>query len=129
MLSRLLIVPTLVLAMPAIAAGVARQPVDDIKPLLVEAVVYGEAYGVLAGKYAEQMNAYFKTQHSMEIDVVAVSSLAQVGCKRLRVTARQKGVVEPKVKGLKQVDGPDDKTMVFEINFCENGRLPNLEGQ
>lgn len=106
------------------AGAVERQPVENVKSLLVDAVIYGEAHGYLAGEMGKKTQEMFRTAYPMEIDVEAVAALPQRGCKRLRVTTRQRAVIEPKVKGYKQVDGPDDKTMIFDMNMCEDGRFP-----
>jgi hypothetical protein len=101
-----------------------RRPVDGIKPLLIEAVTNGEAHGYLVGEAGAKLKETFKTDYPMEIDIHTIAELPEAGCKRVRVASKQRGVVEPKVKGLKQVDGPDDKTMVFDMNFCEDGSFP-----
>jgi hypothetical protein len=116
----------LVLAVLATAAhAVERLEVTSLKPLLRSAAVSGEAHGVFVGPLAERMRVKFGTDSPILLDVVAVASLPQPGCKRLQVTTTQDGVHEQDRKT--KVVGVRDAKMAFKISFCSDGGFPAKE--
>lgn len=104
-----------VLVRPSLAAE--RPEVASIKSLLVTAIDEGEAHGVLIGPAANFIRERFKSTASIEIDVKAIASLDEAGCKRLEVTTRQDGIVE----SLNQA--PARKQLVYQVSYCRDGRL------
>lgn len=104
-------------------AEIYRQPVSTIKPLLLGAIKYGEAHGVLVGAEADRLHKAYKSAEPILIDVKAISTLPQKGCKRLAVTIKQDKVLE---RGSKE---PKAKEKKMNIAFCENGDFPEKEGE
>ncbi len=97
-----------------------RYPVETIKPLLVGAIKYGEAHGILVGQVADRMHKQFKSNEPILVDVKAVSSLPQKGCKRLSVAIKQDAVID-------HGRPPESKETNYHIDFCDNGDFPPSE--
>jgi len=108
---------SLLLAQPASGEPIARTPVSGIKPLLVQAIDEGSAYGVLIGEAATYVRQKFDTRTPIEIDVRALHELPQRGCSRLEVTTRQKDVLEKGKRG--------DRELVYQVSYCRDGRFPD----
>jgi hypothetical protein len=120
-MSRRALILALVVALP-IADASARQVVDTLKPLLVEALKGGRAEGLLDNPDARAFTKTFGATAPIRVDVERVGSHAQPGCGRLEVTTRQAGVVERDEKGTALQ--AKDQRLVYQVNFCENGRFP-----
>lgn len=101
---------------PAMAAGPAREPVPELKPLLMRAAQYGESHGVLTGTGAAYLQRRFDTTNPIEIDVRRLHALPQTGCARLEVTTRQRSVL---VQGQSE-----DQELVYSLSFCADGSFP-----
>lgn len=129
-------------ALLVVSPGAAAQRVvEDIQPLLVEALRLGSARGVLGGAAAEFMAQTFGAYEPIYVEVRRVpaayvpndgtGSLPD-GCARVEVTTRQAGVVEPKTHtpapGESPYNPPKDQRLTYQINFCENGLLPEQGG-
>lgn len=119
----------------------AQRVVEDIRPLLVEAIRLGTAQGILGGAAAEFSARTFGAYAPIYVDVRRVEALPLAsstsvplpdGCARVEVTTRQAGVVEPKTHepepGEPTHNPPTDQKLVYQINFCENGHLPEQGG-
>ena len=103
-------------APPATAATPTdRIAVTEIKPLLMLAVERGEAHGVLNGVGAAYVQRRFEATSPIEIDVLRLRALPQIGCARLEVTTHQRSVL---IEGQRQ-----DQQLVYQLSFCADGRL------
>jgi hypothetical protein len=101
---------------PLHAAAVDRIAVTEIKPLLMQAAERGEAHGVLSGTGAAYVQRRFDTTSPIEVDVKRLRALPQVGCGRLEVTTRQRGLL---INGNRA-----DQELAYHLNFCADGRFP-----
>ena len=108
---------SLVVVHGAWAQPSARLQVTDIKPLLIRAIEQGSAHGVLIGESSTYVRQKFDASTPIEIDVRALHALPQPGCSRLEVTTRQKDVMEKTKR--------DDKELVYQLNYCQDGRFPD----
>lgn len=106
----------LVLAHGTSAQPLARMEVTEIKPLLLRAIDYGAAHGVLVGESATYLRQKFDARTPIEIDVQALHPLPQLGCSRLEVKTRQKDVLEKAQRS--------DKELVYQVSYCRDGRFP-----
>lgn len=97
-----------------------RQPVDTIRPLLMQAAGAGSAQGVLVGAAAAGFAEVFGTTAPIEVDVRRLHSLAQQGCARLRVETRQTGVHAASAPAL-----ASDQALAYEISYCQDGTFPS----
>ena len=97
------------------AAATHRIVVTEIKPLLMHALERGEAHGVLTGIGATYTQHRFNSSSPIEIDVLRLHALPQIGCGRLEVTTHQRAVV---LDGKRQ-----DQQLVYQLSFCADGRL------
>ena len=103
-------------AQPSMAAAATdRIEVTEIKPLLMLAVERGAAHGILSGTGAAYVQRKFEAKSPIEIDVMRLRTLPQVGCARLEVTTHQRAVL---VDGKRQ-----DQQLVYQLSFCADGRL------
>ena len=98
------------------ASAVERIAVTEIKPLLMRAADRGEAHGVLTGTGAAYVQRRFDTTSPIEVDVKRLRALPQVGCGRLEVTTRQRGLL---INGNRA-----DQELAYHLNFCADGRFP-----
>ncbi|MDX9943304.1 MAG: hypothetical protein RBS35_00790 [Azonexus sp.] len=112
----------------------AQRTVDTIIPLLIEAIRLGDSQGILAGDSAALMATLFDAHTPIIVTIkktgVQPKELPE-GCARLEVTTTQDQVVIPKDSaqpGEPQFEPPADQRMHYQINFCENGRLPEDGG-
>ena len=104
------------IAPPATAATPTdRIAVTELKPLLILAVERGEAHGVLSGIGAAYVQRKFEATSPIEIDVLRLRALPQIGCARLEVTTHQRSVL---IEGQRQ-----DQQLVYQLSFCADGRL------
>ena len=121
MKSLLLCAPIAIQATMASAAeSVARLPVEDFRPLLVQAIdsSEGSAYGILIGPMAEALTAKMRATSPILIDVTTLRRYKQSGCSRLNVRFLQDGVVLP------GTDGPSRQTFDLGLNYCRDGQPP-----
>lgn len=105
-------------------AGVLRRPVEEVRPLLIEAIdaPAGEAHGRLTGQIADAIGRQFKTAEPINVDVTTLIHYAEDGCRRLSVLFWQEGVQLGKGEPAKR------QTVEFGINYCRTGMPPrNLE--
>ena len=114
------------LTLAAPTYGVERQPVTDVKPLLVTAINKGEAHGVLVGPAAQTIAQTFKSTAPIEIDLKTVQQLAEPGCQRLAVTTSQDGVLD--FNREKRNSQPGRKAFTYQFNYCRDGRMPQTAG-
>lgn len=96
-----------------------RQPVDTIRPLLMQAAGAGSAHGVLVGAAAAGFAEVFGTSAPIEVDVRRLHSLSPQGCARLRVETRQTGVHAASAPAL-----APDQVLAYEISYCQDGTFP-----
>lgn len=94
-----------------------RLQVNSIKPLLITAIDRGVARGVLVGPAADALARQFESREPILVDVRAVRPLTDPECKRLEVKTIQARVRE-------SAGPPAQKELVYEINYCRNGRFP-----
>lgn len=99
----------------------ARIPVDNIKPLLLQAIDApdGRARGVLAGKIADVLTERFKGTSPIRIDVDTEKRFKQPGCSRLMVKVWQEGVLLP------GATSPRRQTVEIGLNYCRDGQPPS----
>jgi hypothetical protein len=107
------------------AAAAERQKVTDLRPLLVTALDYGEAHGVLVGEAARWTARIFKTTAPIEIDVTTVKALRQPGCKRLAITTTQDGVWD--FNRTERAAAAERKSFTWMVNYCRDGSLIHEE--
>ena len=94
-----------------------RTPVSgDLRPLFLQALQQGDAYGVLTGRKIMELSQHWHTTQPPLVDVSVYGSLADPRCKRLKVITRQGGVVDP-------VTGQAGREMdlTYYLNFCADG--------
>jgi hypothetical protein len=97
-----------------------RLPVPDARPLLVAAIDApdGRAHGVLSGPLATALTERFHATSPIHIDVSTEIRYAQEGCRRLKVSFFQDGVLLPRAAA------PRRQTMDFRLDYCRDGRPP-----
>ncbi|KQW02852.1 hypothetical protein ASC87_00390 [Rhizobacter sp. Root1221] len=105
---------------PAAEAQKARLPVEDFRPLLVNAIesAEGRAFGILIGPMAEALTTRMKATSPILIDVTTLRRYKQAGCSRLNVRFSQDGVVLP------GTDKPRKQTFDLGLNYCRDGQPP-----
>lgn len=122
-LAALLLSSTHLLAKDLPAAAPDEKPrtqVEEIKPLLLQAIDApdGRARGRLVGRLADAITAKFKGTSPILIDVDTEKRYAQAGCRRLKVTVWQEGVLLPGAAA------PRRQTIEVGLNYCRDGRPP-----
>ncbi len=113
MRSLLFAIPLLLAAQPA----QARQ-VQSLQPLLLEALHYGQAQGVLVGPVAQTFAQMFRTPAPLVFRVKQVAELTP-SCKRLEVTAEQDGVWDR--NSTQVADRPEARRLVYQVSMCADG--------
>lgn len=115
------LLPSLLLALPALATAQQRLPVPDARPLLLAAIDApdGRAHGVLAGPLADAITSRFRATSPVHIDVSTLRRYAQPGCSRLNVRFWQDGVHLPGAAA------PRRQTVDFGIDYCRDGLPPH----
>jgi hypothetical protein len=98
----------------------SRLPVPDVRPLLVAAIDApdGRAHGVLTGPLADALAERFKASSPLHVDVSTERRYTQDGCRRLKVSFWQEGVLLPGAAT------PRRQTVDFRLNYCRNGHPP-----
>lgn len=110
---RLLALSLLLLALP-----VQSRQVQSLQPLLLEALHYGQAQGVLVGPIAATFAQLFRTSAPLVFRVKQVDELSS-SCKRLEVTAEQDGVWD---RNATQVtERPEARRLVYQVSMCADG--------
>jgi hypothetical protein len=106
------------LAQPAVAED--RLEVRDARPLLIAAIDApdGQAQGMLIGPLAQAISARFSASSPIHVDVSTERRYAQEGCRRLKVTFWQDGVL------LSGAAAPRRQTLDVSLNYCRDGRPP-----
>lgn len=109
-------------------AHAQERTVETVVPLLIEAVRLGNARGILGGQAARFMQQTFGATEPIVVLVRRVREIEPDGCARVEVTTTQRDVIEPKINepkpGEPTHNPPANQRLVYEIDFCENGRVP-----
>ena len=113
MRSRLLALSLLLIALP-----VQSRQVQSLQPLLLEALHYGQAQGVLVGPIAQTFAKLFRTSAPLVFRVKQVAELTP-SCKRLEVTAEQEGVWDR--NSTQVTDRPEARRLVYQVSMCADG--------
>ena len=113
MRSRLLVLSLLLVALPA-----HPRQVQSLQPLLLEALHYGQAQGVLVGPIAQTFAKLFRTSAPLVFRVKQVAELTP-SCKRLEVTAEQDGVWDR--NSTQVADRPEARRLVYQVSMCADG--------
>ena len=121
----LAIAPSLGLAQ---ARDDTREPVETIRPLLVEAVRQGQAQGEMGGEAREFISRLFASVEPIRVRVERLEAVVPRGCYRLRVTTTQAGVYEFNVKTKVRTTTPRDLSTAYKVNYCANGHFPEEGG-
>lgn len=110
---------SLVLAVPLLAAVPApAREVQSLQPLLLEALHYGQAQGVLVGPVAATFAQLFRTTAPLVFRVKQVAVLAP-SCARLEVVAEQDGVWDR--DSTRVADRPEARRLVYQVSMCADG--------
>ena len=109
--------------LPAVALLLAAAPapareVQSLQPLLLEALHYGQAQGVLAGPMAQTFAQLFRTTAPLVFRVKQVAELTP-SCARLEVTAEQDGVWDR--NSTRVADRPEARRLVYQVSMCADG--------
>jgi hypothetical protein len=109
----------LLLSTPALAQN-ERRPVEDVRPLLFDALrsPTGTASGVASGALAKMVATRFSTSSPLLIDVSTLRRYSQAGCARLNVKFAQSGVSDSKNSPV------SPKVIAVQLNYCLDGRPP-----
>ena len=102
------------------AGAEGRMAVSDARPVMLAAIDApdGRAHGVLTGALADAVTARFKGSSPIYIDVSTERRFAQEGCRRLKVSFWQEGVLLPGAASARR------QTIDFGINYCRDGLPP-----
>lgn len=97
-----------------------RLPVVDVRTLLLAAhdVPDGAVAGVLTGPSAEAISQRFGTTSPIIVNVQALRTLSQSGCRRLGVRISQEGVQLP------GASAPRLQVIEFGVDHCRDGLPP-----
>ena len=116
----LLLTIVLLVGLPAQA-----REVQSLQPLLLEALHYGQAQGVLAGPMAQTFAQLFRTAAPLVFRVKQVALLAP-SCARLEVTAEQDGVWDR--NSTQVADRPEARRLVYQVSMCADGSAYTAPG-
>ena len=98
-------------------------PLDNIRPLAIEAIKNGEARGVLAGDTALFIQNKVGATSPLRVNVTTLVKYKQSGCARLNAQFLQDNV---------QVPGESEtrnREINFQFNYCIDGKPPLTEGK
>ena len=110
---------SLLFAVPLLAAALAQaREVQSLQPLLLEALHYGKAQGVLVGPVAATFAQLFRTTAPLVFRVKQVAVLAP-SCARLEVVAEQDGVWDR--DSTRVADRPEARRLVYQVSMCADG--------
>lgn len=103
--------------------GGDRRPVQDLREILLEAIDSpdGQARAVLTSGVADAITARFRAISPLFVDVTTLTRYAQPGCRRLRLSLWQEGVVLP---GAVDANEPKSRSVSFDLNYCRDGLPP-----
>ncbi|MBI5721064.1 MAG: hypothetical protein KIT17_01625 [Rubrivivax sp.] len=109
-----------VLGISGTALAQQRVAVPDARQLLIAAIDApdGTARGILSGQLADAITERFKATTPIHIDVSTERRYAQDGCRRLKVSFWQDGVLLP------GAPAPRRQTIDFGIDYCRDGMPP-----
>lgn len=96
----------------------AARDVQSLQPLLLDALHYGHAQGVLVGPIAETFARLFRTTAPLRFSVKQVADLTPT-CKRLEVTAEQDGVWDR--NSTQVARQPERRRLVYQVSMCMDG--------
>ena len=99
----------------AAAAATDLVEVTELRPLLILALERGQAHSVFKGAGAAYVQRRFDATSPIEIEVMRLHDLSQVGCARLEITTRQRSVM---VNTKRQ-----DQELVYQLSVCAGGHL------
>lgn len=105
------------LLVTAVGTATARE-VQSLQPLLLDALHYGQAQGVLVGPIAETFAQLFRTTAPLRFRVKQVADLTR-DCKRLEVTAEQDGVWDRNATEVARQ--PEARRLVYRVSMCGDG--------
>jgi len=108
----------------AAATALARE-VQSLQPLLLEAMEYGTAEGVIVGPIAQTFTDLFKTTAPLRFSVKTARDLSP-DCKRLEVTATQDGVQDRNSKIV--ATAPASQRVTYQVSMCKDGTYPPVNG-
>ena len=116
---RMAVLPLAILWTPWVLAQ-PRVAVPDARHLLISAIDApdGKAHGILTGELAETITRHFKATSPIHVDVGTEKRYAQEGCRRLKVSFWQDGVLLP------NATVPRRQTIEFGIDYCRDGMAP-----
>ena len=116
---RIALLPLAILWTPWVRAQ-PRVAVPDARQLLISAIDApdGQAHGILTGELAETITRHFKATSPIHVDVGTEKRYAQEGCRRLKVSFWQDGVLLP------NATVPRRQTIEFGIDYCRDGMAP-----
>jgi hypothetical protein len=108
------------LSPPAALSAADVRKVDNLRPLMVEALTSaaGKARGELVGPMFDAIRKHFDARSSVVAAVTRQKKYRQVGCGRLRIAIVQMGVREP------QSPERATRVSVFEMDYCSDGQSP-----
>jgi len=118
-------VAAMVGALTAAGTPALGREVQSLQPLLLEAMEYGTAEGVIVGPIAQTFADLFKTTAPLRFRVKTVRDLSP-DCKRLEVTATQDGVWDRNSKVV--ADGPASQRITYQVSMCKDGTYPPANG-
>jgi hypothetical protein len=99
-------------------AAVSAREVQSLQPLLLDALHYGQADGVLVGPIADTFTQLFNTTAPLRFSVRPVADLTPT-CKRLEVTAEQDGVWDR--NSTQVAPQPESRRLVYQVSMCIDG--------
>ena len=116
---RMAVLPLAILWTPWVLAQ-PRVAVPDARHLLISAIdaPEGQAHGILTGELADAITRHFKATSPIHVDVDTEKRYAQKGCRRLKVSFWQDGVLLP------NAGAPRRQTIDFGIDYCRDGMAP-----
>lgn len=116
---RMAVLPLAILWTPWVLAQ-PRVAVPDARHLLISAIDApdGQAHGILTGELADAITRHFKATSPIHVDVSTAKRYAQDGCRRLKVSFWQDGVLLP------NANAPRRQTIEFGIDYCRDGMAP-----
>lgn len=98
-------------------------PLEDMRPLAVEAIKNGEAHGVLAGDTAKFIQNKMGATAPLRVNVTRLFKYNQPGCARLNAQFLQDNV---KLPGESEARNQE---INLQFNYCLDGRPPQTEGK
>jgi predicted cobalt transporter CbtA len=119
------IVAAIVGALAAAGTLASAREVQSLQPLLLEAMEYGDAEGVIVGPIAQTFADLFKTTAPLRFSVKTVRDLSP-DCRRLQVTATQDEVWDRNSKIV--ATAPASQRVTYQVSMCKDGTYPPANG-